>query len=344
MREPIFIVGANRSGTTLLRLMLNAHPRIAIPEEMVYVNARIGGVRLARWRKPGWGREAYGAFVGRFIEETCRHLAGVDREALRQRLLAEGPTSLRRPYALALEAFASAHGKARWGEKTPGNLFYADVLADMFPGARFVHVVRDPRAAVASMRRAPFFTDDVAFCAMNWRKHLTRGRATLKGAVAEDARLVVRYEDLVADPEQVLRSLCAFLGERYDPAMLAFHADSARFMKPEAASGFNAAATRPVSAAAVGKWRRQLARREVSLVEAVCGREMERLGYSREGGRLAAADVVALAAKRAYWNAQNWRNRHAPHYTLQHAMFARPRGRFRTAWHLLSGRARVATP
>lgn len=344
MTAPLFIVGANRSGTTLLRLLLNAHSRIAVPEEMVYVNATIAGVPISQWPRPGWQPDQYAAFVRHFVSETCRHLAGVDLEWLRRTLLDAGPTDLRQPYACALDAFARAHGKARWGEKTPGNLFYADYLHAMFPDALFVHVVRDPRAGVASMMRVPFFPDDLVFNALNWHKHLVRGRAILDRGVPPSQRLTVRYEDLVTAPAATLRSVCDFLGERYEPEMLRFHADASAYMKPEAATGFNAAATGPVSKASLEKWKRQLTGADLALIETVCRREMDEFGYVRERQPLRPRPALSLLIKSTYWTAQNWRNRRTRHYTLQHAMFARPRGRLRERWHRMVGRFSVSMP
>jgi hypothetical protein len=330
---PFFIVGANRSGTTLLRLMLNAHSRLGVPEEMGYLNARIGGVPLARWQAPGWTEAGWSAFVRTFVTDSCRHLDGLRPEVL-EREIARGERTLRQPYATALAAWARHHGKARWGEKTPGNLFYADVLHAWFPEARFVEIVRDPRAGVASLVRAPFCVDDAATNALNWHKHLTAGRARLRRVPAW-ARMTVRYEDLVADPTRELVRICSFLGEGFEPAMLGFHAEARAHMKPEAAAGYNAAATRPVTRTSVERWRQELTRHDQQVVERVCRAEMEALGYRRESEPLGPRRAAALAALSAYWHLQNLRNRARPHWTLQHAPFARPVGRAREAWRAL---------
>ena len=339
---PFFIVGANRSGTTLLRLMLNAHSRLGVPEELGYLNARIGGVPLAQWEAPGWTEAAWRAFVQHFVAETCRHLDGPEPAAL-EREIAAGARTLRQPYQTALAAWARHHGKARWGEKTPGNLFYADVLHAWFPDARFIEIVRDPRAGVASLARAPFCVDDAATNALNWHKHLTAGRARLR-QVPVSARMTLRYEDLVADPAAVLTDVCAFLGEAFEPAMLAFHDGASAYMKPEAATGFNAAATRPVSGASVERWRDELSPQAVAVVERVCRAEMDAFGYDREAPPLGLRETAALAALSAYWHLENARNRARPHWTLQHAPFARPRGRAREAWLALTKSSVLSPP
>ena len=119
---PIFIVGANRSGTTLLRLMLNAHPSVGIPEEVVYFGSRMAGVPIEQWRAPGLAPAAYTRFVKNFLETSCAPLGMPDRMALLAEILESGPADFRHPYQYVLEAWARQHGKPRWGEKTPGNL------------------------------------------------------------------------------------------------------------------------------------------------------------------------------------------------------------------------------
>jgi hypothetical protein len=325
---PFFIVGANRSGTTLLRLILNAHSRLAVPEEVVYFDSQIAGVPVERWRRPGLSSSDYAAFVRRFVHGCSRSLDGLDAASLIAEILEEGPPDFRRPYRAVLERWAERHGKARWGEKTPGNLFYADVIAEMFPQARFVHMVRDPRAVVSSMQRVSFFPDDVAFNALTWRKHLTEGRALLEEHVPPARRLTLRYEYLVTDPEQAVRAVCDLLGERFEPAMLRFHETAGAYMKPSAASGFNEAATTPISSEGVDKWKRRLSREERAVVDRLCAPQMRAFGYEPAGeGCLSWATRLGMLARGTYWAWQTWRHRHVRHYTVRHRMFARSRER-----------------
>ncbi len=325
---PLFIVGANRSGTTLLRLILNAHTRIAIPDELVYFGSRMAGVPIERWRHPGLPPEAYDSFVRRFLESNAPVLRVLDCAALEQKMLA-GAQSFRRPYRLLLRAWADHYGKARWGEKTPGNLFYADVIREMFPQARFIHMVRDPRAVVHSMLKVDFFSDDVVFNALAWRKHVTAGRAVLEQSVPPAQRITVRYEDLVSAPEEMVRTVCAFLDEDYDPAMLHFHEDAGRYMKQEAASEFNRAATRPISTDGIQKWKQHLDPEAVAVIEHLCMSEMRGFGYEPEGEAVPWSRHPEVAAKRAYWQLQIWRNRGVRHYTVKSPIFARSRRRLR---------------
>jgi hypothetical protein len=309
--------------------MLNAHSRIAIPEELVYFTSILAGVPVITWRTPGLSEPAYQAFVTDVFDANPSVIEAVDRDALEAEL-GDGPRDLRQPYARLLTTWAEAQGKPRWGEKTPGNLFFVDVLLDMFPDAQFVHVVRDPRAGVASMQGVDFFPDNVCFNALSRAKH-HRVSAHFEATVPTHQWTAVRYEDLVSNAESILRDLCAFLGESFEPAMLQYHRSSATFMKADAASSFNAAATRPVTTAMVDKWRQQLSGREVALVECICRTEMGRYGYVPTGTVLHPLDRSALWVHRGYWSLQQWRNRKVREYTVKSPMFARLRSRLR-AW------------
>ena len=326
MTSPIFIVGANRSGTTLLRLLLNAHPRIAIPDELIYFDSRMAGVPIEQWRNPDLSPREYEAFVDRFLHEQCDPLDELDTASLKEEILAGRP-DFRRPYRLALEAWSQHFGKERWGEKTPGNLFYADILLDMFPEAQFLYMVRDPRAGVASMQEVSFFPDDVPFNALSRRKHDTQGRALLERHVPSSQRMTVQYEALVREPEATMRSVCGFLGEAVAPQMLRFHEDAERYMQDNAWQHHNAAATNPITDDRIDAWKRRLTAHEVAIVEHICAGVMQAFGYAPTGQRLSLAAWGETLVKQAYWYWQCWRHRRIRHYTVKHPIFARTRSR-----------------
>ena len=337
MSSPIFIVGANRSGTTLLRLILNAHPRIAIPDELFYFDTHLQGLPVEQWRQPGLSTAAYEDFVDRFLSFDSGVIADLDREAVKRAILL-GSADLRRPYECVLEAWATEHGKARWGEKTPGNLFYVDILYDMFPEAHFLYVVRDPRAGVASMQDVSFFPNDVMFNALSRRKYDTAGRALLEKSIPRSQRMTVRYEDLVRDPQETIRSVCEFVEEEFVPGMLHFHEDAGTYMKDEAEQSYNATATHPITDEYVDAWTDRLTPRQVGVVESVCAEVMETAGYVPTDRDLSAYDRVTIAVKRAYWAYQEWKARDARHYTVKHPLFARTRTRLQS---LLRGGSRA---
>jgi hypothetical protein len=324
MKRPIFIVGANRSGTTLLRLILNAHPRIAIPDELIYFDSSLAGIPIERWRRPGLSAEAYEDFVNHFLTTHCEPLDELDKPELKEDILAADP-SFRRPYRRVLEAWARHYGKERWGEKTPGNLFYADVILEMFPEAQFLYMVRDPRAGVASMQRVSFFSDDVVFNALSRRKHDTTGRSLLERHVPSSQRKTIRYEDLVRRPEAVTQSICRFLSEDFAPEMLHFHRDADEYMKDAAEQRYNETATHPITDDRVDAWRNRLTADQIAVVESLCAPIMRSHGYTPAAPFLPVPRRLEMLIKRAYWSYQCWRHRDVRQYTVKYPIFARTR-------------------
>ncbi len=343
MSNPIFIVGANRSGTTLVRLILNAHPRIAIPDELIYLDAHLAGIPIEQWRSPDLSAEAYERFVSNFLEHNCRVLDIIDKTALKDEILS-APPNFRRPYRQVLNAWAQAHEKPRWGEKTPGNLFYPDILLEMFPDAQFVYVVRDPRAGVASMQRVSFFPDDVVLNALSRLKHDTTGRALLHTHVPAAQRHTILYEELVQHPESVTQSLCEFLGENYTPKMLHFHQDAGEYMKDKAEQTYNEAATHPITDDRVDAWRDSLRPPEVAAVESICAPILHTFEYEFTSAPLPLSRRMEIAAKRAYWTHQCWRHRDIRQYTVKFRPFASTRSRANTLLRKTSRGLRTISP
>src|SRR3712207_2484896 len=141
---PLLVLGVRRSGTTLLRVMLDRSSELAIPDESYFVP------QLAeRHRAP--------VDVEEFVEDLrrVRTLAdwGVEPERVRERLRA-GMTAGEAISAI-FETYAADRGKSRWGDKTPMYMQYLPLLERLFPGALFVHLIRDGRDAAVSFLSMP---------------------------------------------------------------------------------------------------------------------------------------------------------------------------------------------
>ncbi|WP_220213860.1 sulfotransferase family protein, partial [Streptomyces shenzhenensis] len=212
--RPVFVLGCPRSGTTLLQLMLHAHPRIALPPETRFVlpayERRLGFGDL---REPV-NRAALAHWItGR--RETRFHELGLDAGDVAGRI-AGGPPTLGSALGIALKAYADSHGKARWGDKRPAYALHVEEILRLFPDAQFVHLVRDGRDCVASLLGMPWWHRGFHEAVATWAQvtDVTRRYARRLGPGAWHE---VRFEDLITDPEHQLRMICAYLGEEYDP-------------------------------------------------------------------------------------------------------------------------------
>ena len=194
MRDcPIFVVGTMRSGSTLFRLILDAHPHIAISEETGFM----GGLAAAK-QIPNWAR-------GRNWFERL----GYTEQEFDDRL--------REFYSGMFQRHARSQGKSRWGEKTPFHSRHIAQMAAVFPDAVFVAIVRHPGAVVTSLVEK--FHYDTADAVTYWdstnKEILRRGLE-----LADDRFALLRYEDLVEHPEETLRELVGFLGEPWSDDLL----------------------------------------------------------------------------------------------------------------------------
>lgn len=284
--SPIFLVGSGRSGTTLLRLMLDSHARIAIPPEAQFVVA-LSSPRLRLHRRPERAADMILAHP-RFSRW------GLDERWVRDRVKAVRPQSYSEVVQLMFSLFSESHGKQRWGDKTPSNVEFIGRLARLFPDAKFVHIVRDGRAVAASVIEQPWGPRTMVAAAWWWQRRTLRGRRAGRrlGAVRY---LEVRLEDLVHAPEDVLRGVCAFLGEDWDPNMLEYYR-TAEERLPWLASvcGQRHRALLEPPRAETREWRSGLSARQQRAVTAACRRGLRAFGYPV--GRVGPAAVVSAWA------------------------------------------------
>ncbi|HBK91348.1 MAG TPA: hypothetical protein DDZ68_06730 [Parvularcula sp.] len=260
--SPIFVGGAPRSGTTLARAVLDAHPDIACGPEL----------------------RAFPA-LARLYRETASAMGA----ALAAHYFFDSDDLKDTFHALIASFLAPLHeksGKRFIAEKTPANALYFSDLFALFPESRFVHVVRDPRDVVSSLLKMDWrdaktgarlpITASVAGAAQGWRDHVAAARAARdRGAPVHD----LVYEELVADPGAALARLFAFLGVAPASAPLAHHRNfNARAGENETSA---AAVARPLNADAVERWRRDLAPAMVAEVEAIAGPLLDLYGYRR---------------------------------------------------------------
>ncbi|BCJ72486.1 sulfotransferase [Catellatospora sp. IY07-71] len=276
--RPVFVVGCPRSGTTMLQLMLHAHPRIAIPPETrfllaAYANRRSYGDlaepanrrRLAEWIVDG--KTAFGDL-------------GLDADVIIEEIAA-GPPTLGSAMGIVFQAYARRFDKPRWGDKRPAYLNNLGALLRLFPDAQIVNIVRDGRDCVASLGETPWQQGkDVCHAISDWARAMDSS-ARARRSLSADSYHEVRYERLVADPEPELRTICRFLGEEYDPAM----AEPARVADVAVPSrkSWHKLTHAPVTTDRVGSWRERLAPWQITLCEAKLGRHLRELGYPLSG-------------------------------------------------------------
>ncbi|MBO2447929.1 sulfotransferase [Actinomadura barringtoniae] len=303
--RPVFIIGCPRSGTTLLQQMLDSHPRVALPAETRFTltsyqaRCTFGDLREAD------NRRRLGEWITR-RGQTKFDTMGLDPDAIVERIVA-GPPTIGSAVETVFRSYASAHGKARWGDKRPSYFRKVPLLLRMFPDAQFVHLIRDGRDAVASLRSMPWYGGDLYTAALTWREAIDTGRR-LARSFGPDTYFEFQYEHLVADPERELRRLCAFLGEDYDPGMTEPHHVARRTIPPERL--WHLRTLEKVNSDRVGTWNDRFEPWELGLVETVLTAGLSDYGYALSGAPEPTAAQLARFYRAA---ARRWRNqrRHA---------------------------------
>lgn len=212
---PVFVIGPARSGTTLLQAMLGAHSSIAALPEMHFW-FRV--VNLA----DHWGDLSEPAGVRSALEELITLPGGLldDAGFELERLMASLPprrTTYRDLLDVVGRDLCQRTGKRRWSEKTPWQT--ADQIWRLFPEARVIQLIREPRHTVGSTVRAPFNDLPAWRLAQNWHRY-TLANIEWGAARGPEYYLPVRYEDLVRVPRVTLGRVCHFLGENFESSML----------------------------------------------------------------------------------------------------------------------------
>ncbi|WP_067508884.1 sulfotransferase [Actinoplanes sp. TFC3] len=276
--RPIIVVGCPRSGTTMLQLMLHAHPRIAIPPETRFVLAAFrerrdfGDLSLPDSRR---------ALARRIVNQRETRFCdlGLDPDQTVERIAAAQGT-LGSVLGTIFQMYAERFDKPRWGDKRPAYLHNVDILLRLFPDAQFINIVRDGRDCVASLKEMSWHRKDIYATVAAWARAVDDARrAARKLDPAQWFEL--RYEDLVSDPHGGLTRLCEYLGEDYDPAMA----------EPSAVAGvavpsfktWHARTHTPVTTQRVRSWETRLTAEEIALCEAALGSRLVANGYELSG-------------------------------------------------------------
>jgi len=312
--SPLFVLGVSRSGTTMLRVILDRSPGIAIPDETFFIP------QLAH-------RHAGPVDPDELLDDLTRlpRLAawGVPAEDLAARLRPSMTTG--EALDAVFSAYAEKHGKPRWGDKTPMYMRHLDLIERLFPDAQYLHLIRDGRDAALAFLDMPegvvtktwAHPRSPAGFACEWRTEVRRAR-DLGRRVGPSRYFEIRYEELVADSPGVVRSVCDFAGLPFEPEMLEYAGAIDVSAKPH-----HRRLLQPPTRG-VRDWRSQMSSQDTRAFEKIAGDLLADLGYelldppaARPGVR-AAVSLAWYRARMGAWNAAAdatqrsplWRRRH----------------------------------
>jgi len=273
-KPPFFVLGAQRSGTTMLRLMLNHHPRLAVPHETRFI---VNSFRRLTQYPDLTDR----ATLERLLDDIEKEPAVRDGEHVtdREKILSHPIANFADLVDAIMSEKATSLGKERWGDKTPFYVSEVDVLWKVFPDARIVHLVRDGRDVAVSQRKIEWAGNSIPRLAHDWRWKVTVCHKV--GSVRSDQFMELRYEDLVRDPAENLRLICEFLDEDFAPEMLDYH-KTAESSVPSKSLKWHRNSVKAPDVSKLGVWKQQLSQSDRIIYEQIAGDALEMFGYERE--------------------------------------------------------------
>lgn len=314
MTSPLFVLGVSRSGTTMLRVILDRSHGIAIPDETFFVP------QLAH-RHPGPVTPAELVDDLRRLPRLAAWSVPADEFAARLR----PGMSTGEALDAVFSAYAAKHGKPRWGDKTPMYMRHLGLLERLFPTAQYVHLIRDGRDAALAFLDMPegvvtrtwAHPQSPAGFACEWKTEVA-GARELGRRVGPSSYLEVRYEDLVADTAGVVRAICDFAALPFESAML----DYAGAVDVSAKPHHQRLLLPPTRG--VRDWRTQMSRDDVRRFEAIAGDLLAELGYELLDQASANVDALSMLARSWYrsrmaaWNAAAYLAQRSPFWRRRH--------------------------
>jgi sulfotransferase family protein len=273
---PIFIVGAPRSGTTLLQRMLRSHPRISSPTGEshfiipLYRNASTFGDLRKKQNLRKVLQEMYR--ISQNFLDTDLHGMRFDIEKLAEEFHARHYDSIPAIISGLFERNARGEGKSRWLDKTPYYILHLPKIRAMFPDSQIIHIIRDGRDCALSMiiRKYDLHVYNVYHAAKLWQQYVETGQA-IGQELGSDVYYEIRYEDILADPVGVMQKICVFLEEEYNNSLVNFEKSSEPGKTP--------LLKKPIQQDNAEKWRRLMTPWQIRIFESAAGDILVRNGY-----------------------------------------------------------------
>lgn len=273
-RAPLFVIGVDRSGTTLLSMMLDSHSRIAIPYESHFIT------------KYYMEREQYGDLKNS-IERRKQFVKSIlseydvqewDHQINLEDIDINACNTLEDTVSQIFSAYARYFGKDIWAVKSPRYTLYLHMLNRMFPTARFIHIIRDGRDVANSLVLQRWGPNNFVSALRYWAETVKCARKMLR-MLPDDRFVELRFEELVNRPDKELEKICSFVGVAFEPAMLENYTSRAAakvgFLIKDRHSHLKEGPTRSQAF----KWKKSLSAADQALAYEIAGDVLEELGY-----------------------------------------------------------------
>lgn len=269
-----FIVASPRSGTTLLERLLNKHSRLFVPPETAFFSL----LKEKDLLDQKFNVNSMSSFLRFYLEN--RSYLNLDKVDGVEQLLLHEANSYSDVFLNLVGLLQEVAGeeKPHTGEKTPHHLRCANYLLKAFPEACILGVVRDGRAVVRSRMTNPTWEHNLVASANIWRSDASLLR-NIKSGIHGERVHIIRYEQLISEPETVLKGVCAFLGEEFEPAMLEGDGNVSITYADYYQRPWMVKSTSSIDSSRAAAWVHEYSQSELALVEHIMERELRYLSY-----------------------------------------------------------------
>ncbi len=273
---PFFIIGSGRSGNTLLRSILSGNPDISIPPESYRIPFAIK--RFHIFSNRNW-EKVVSEVLSEF--ENCKEFYTWDIEltdvSKRLETISESKRTLSNIFDELFCAYSEKHYPASkiWGDKTPLNTLYLDWIGSVFPNSKFIHLIRDGRDVVSSYLKMGRY-NTLLEAANRWIKSIELAKSF--GSKVNENYMEIRYEDLVAKPEEIIKKVCDFLEIVYESEMLDHTKQVEKLGDTDKEHHSNL--SKPISSDSIGKWKRNLSETDQRSITKLLRIHLQSLGYA----------------------------------------------------------------
>ena len=279
-----FIIGRPRSGTTLLRLLFEAHPHVLIPPESPFI--------INLYKKYGkvtsWDDVMVKDFCDDLFQQRYFDKWLIDKEMLLNNLLGEkGENTFQHMVRKVCLSYTSVFKKEdiqMIGDKNPANSLFVERILELFPDAKIIHITRDYRDNYLSLIKVNFEVPIVPLVVYRWKfayNRLQKLKESHPGLI-----YTIKYEDLAADPENQFREVCSFLGVEFDARVLTFYQKKAEveiaYAGSEDIALVHKSLFNPISTDRINLWKSEMTDREIRVADLVAGKTADRAGYERK--------------------------------------------------------------
>ncbi len=272
----MFILGASRSGTTLLRLMFNSHPLVCVPSESRFLSQILDRIPV--------GKVLSKKDLDHVEEILLSHESWPHWNISHVKLLVILEQNIGKTVRELMESIfticCEQSGKQICGEKTPHHCFYSATFAQLFPSAKFIHLIRDGRGATEAMYRRKWYDKSILRIARHWSGCV---QSVWSASKAHPGRFKdFHYEELVKNPCETLQEMCSFLGIPYSDDLMSYRENLNENLSSSdtRARGIHEKLHKAPDATESEKWQSELSARQIFLFEAAAGSTNKEAGYT----------------------------------------------------------------